>query len=102
MFKRLSDAICQNTFNKIIGAEKYHERSFMCFCVRASSASYLTKVWVQWSIHKYLRTISPGYNSLHLALREAGLPSDYKSRLAIYKDWKNRPYPNKEKSNEQV
>lgn len=102
MFKKLSDTVCQNVFNKIIDAKKYHECSLMCFCVRASNTSFLTKLWVRRSIRKYLKTLSPDADTLQYALRVAGLPSDYKSRLAIYKDWKNRPYPNKVTTNEQV
>lgn len=48
-------------------------------------------------IRGYLRVLRKAggrkCSALENALELVGLPNDFEARLAIYKDWKNRPFP---------
>lgn len=46
-------------------------------------------------ISNYMDELSPKYYHAFLtnALKEVGLPHEYEDRLAIFKDWENRPKP---------
>lgn len=68
-------------------------RDFMC---GALSVAYYRELissmemdQTKSEIQKYLRSANRAY--LSSALRRAGLPHDFNAKLAIYKDWANRP-----------
>lgn len=68
-------------------------RDFMCGALSVARhrglISYMEADQAKTEIQKYLKPINRAY--LSSALKDTGLPHDFNARLAIYKDWANRP-----------
>ena len=68
-------------------------RDYMCGALKVAFLreliSYDEFEYVKAEIQKYLKPLNLGY--LSAALKDAGLPNDFNAKLAIYKDWANRP-----------
>lgn len=100
----------QEIFNVVIAEGYYGEfpfytdnpfmTGFMCFALdRAYQESLITfneRDLAKREISRYLKALWGGIGGSNLkrCLVKRGLPSTSKARLAIYKDWKNRPLPN--------
>lgn len=83
----------QTIFDKVIASGRYSEARtlFMCTalaaCLHADTLTYEEVLAAKNEIDHYLGD----YNTLERALIGAGLPRQFKDRLAIYRDWANRP-----------
>lgn len=96
----------QQLFNAVIDGGFYSERYFelgepfppsewMCCavtsavkanCVTAEEAGKIDR-----AINQYLHSMYIAAGTLATALRRNDLPANFNDRLAIYRDWKNRP-----------
>ena len=87
--KNRRDKITQRAFDKVLSQELYGKSNFMCFVLaRTNNALTNTECRVATkSIKRYLGR----HRMLATALRDNDLPFTYEDRLAIYRDWKNRP-----------
>lgn len=87
--KNRRDRITQRAFDKVLSQGLYGKSNFMCFILaRTNNALTNTECRVATkSIKRYLGH----HKMLAAALRDNDLPFTYKDRLAIYRDWKNRP-----------
>lgn len=100
----------QTILNRIIAAGYYTEDSgpteaghwgspFMCNAAKNAAADGVIHAdyakQVRAEIAEYFKNALPNSNDANLKrrLQLHNLPSDYSARLAIYKDWKNRPIP---------
>ena len=85
----------QTIFNVAIESGHYNEHGtdWMCGalkqCTREGFITHLEYDIACEDIYKYLDTTDCAF--LETALRESRLPSKFKDRLAIYKDWANKP-----------
>ena len=92
----------QDIFDKVIVYGRYAEgiTTFMCtalsLCLRSDILDYAEVLIAKNEIDHYLG----GYHTLGRALDDNDLPCKPKDRLAIYKDWANRPKLLKESPNE--
>ena len=92
----------QTIFDKVIASGRYLEgvTTFMCtaltLCLKHKILPHEEVLIAKNEIDHYLG----GYHTLGLALVENGLPCKPKARLAIYKDWANRPKLSKESPDE--
>ena len=92
----------QAIFDKVIASGRYAEgvTTFMCtaltLCLKHKILPHEEVLIAKNEIDHYLG----GYHTLGLALVENGLPCKPKDRLAIYKDWANRPKLLKESPDE--
>lgn len=105
-----NEKVVQQIFNAVIAAGYYSEhevydageisaygpgdkRDFMCGALRIalhfgviSAGKY---VLAKKAVSLYMDQSDRAY--LESALKEAGMPSSFEYRLALYKDWANRP-----------
>lgn len=83
----------QDVFNRVIDAKFYSEADdWMC----ASLMDARNRKLISRREYKQARDeigdfLTSEYPTLRWALEANGLPSDFESRLAIYRDWANRP-----------
>ena len=91
----------QALFDKVIDSGHYHHAG-MCKSVGIARAAGILNnretAVLEDTIRRYL--IPKGYVWLYTALKANGLPHGPEARLAIYRDWANRPklsemYPTK-------
>lgn len=87
--KNRRDKITQRALDKVLSRELYGKFNYMCFILAdADNAVTNTEFKVATkSIKRYLGR----HRMLAAALRANDLPFTYEDRLAIYRDWKNRP-----------
>lgn len=98
----------QEIFDKVVEGEFYGPKSlndfgdcivtsrFMCVALsiadRHGAISRDEQILAKREVDEYLKSACEGCElNLEYALHLYGLPSDYQARLAIYKDWNNRP-----------
>lgn len=101
----------QEVFDAVINAGVYYPTStgraecgayrseFMCNALNNASGSFGAELITDAEyaaaiaeINAYIETYGPVVeHTLGCALRGRGLPHDFEARLAIYKDWANRP-----------
>lgn len=97
---KITEERIQEVFNTLI-AEGYY-KNYMCDAVNAAYydpdgpfTDHTEADLVLAEIEKYLRKpyedFPHTFFSLECALIHNNLPSDYETRLAIYKDWENKP-----------
>lgn len=92
----------QAIFDKVIASGRYAEgiTTFMCtalsLCLNHNLLTHGEVLIAKNEIDSYLG----GYHTLGRALEDNGLPYFPKDRLAIYKDWENRPKLLKESPDE--
>lgn len=82
----------QKTFDKVIDERFYTESSFgMCDSLRlAHSYGVISKG--EWdSARRAIRAYLGGHIFLETKLYHNGLPCEFPDRLAIYRNWANRP-----------
>lgn len=92
----------QAIFNKVIASGRYSESGtrFMCtaltLCLRQCLLPHEEVMLAKNEIDQYIGD----YQTLGRVLEDSGLPFMFKDRLAIYKDWANRPKLLKESPDE--
>lgn len=100
----MSEHNMQELLNRIIDAGHYQKEytqtasEYMCnAALLASDAGVITvqeALYVERECLAYIQELLPGTSApLNNALFHAGLPSGFNERLAIYRDWANRPMP---------
>lgn len=65
-----------------------------CAVISANKAKCITSAEAEKmrrAIHRYMGSLFIGAGTLSTALRNAHQPAGFNDRLAIYRDWKNRP-----------
>lgn len=81
----------QEVFDKVIAAGYYEKQRLMCFALRAALDEYL----ISEEEFKQATTEIKGYlgawGSLGGMLLRTNLDPSFEARLAIYKNWANRP-----------
>lgn len=83
----------QDVFNRVIDAEFYSEGyDWMCLSLEgARERGLISRSEYKQAGDEIGAFLIFGYPTLRWALEANGLPSDFESRLAIYRDWTNRP-----------
>lgn len=94
----------QQLFNVVIDSGHYSNTNpytaekgsaWMCCAVGDAYEEHLItydeREKVLRAINGYLHSMYGGQGLLRTALNENGLPCEFNDRLAIYRDWKNRP-----------
>lgn len=83
----------QKTFNNVIDNGFYPKDPYMCYALRDAKEAGHISSWQYWitstAIKLYLR--KTGYGSLKWALYKSNHPHTEPYRVAIYRDWANRP-----------
>ena len=84
------DTLVQKVFNKVMAANLY-QGNLMCFSLAQASACEVINEeeysMAKEAINEYLKDAI----TLGVALKANGLPCEISDRIAIYKDWTNRP-----------
>lgn len=81
----------QETFNKVIEAGLYNEKSgLMCHSLLAAVIQSVITVAEYTTAEAEIRTYLKGFGSLGGYLDYKSQPYDFNSRLAVYKDWANK------------
>lgn len=82
----------QKTFDKVIDGRFYTESSFgMCDSLKlAHSYGVISKEELD-NARRAIKAYLGDYIFLETKLYHYGLPHEFPDRLAIYRDWKNRP-----------
>jgi len=81
----------QNVFDKVIDSGLYAEKQLMCHAVKQAWADHVINCEEKAVALAEIKSYLKGYGSLAAALDNKKLAWDYSSRLAIYKDWTNKP-----------
>lgn len=84
------DTLVQNVFNKVMAANLY-QGNLMCFSLANASAGDIISSDEYFTAKAAIERYLQGAITLGVALKTNGLPCEISDRVAIYKDWANRP-----------
>lgn len=93
LFFRRKKVNVQDVFNRVIDAGFYSKASdWMCLSlVDAIDGGFISASEYRQARGEIRAYLSYRHPTLEGALKANGLPSDFEFRLAIYRDWVNRP-----------
>lgn len=81
----------QEVFDKVIAAGYYEKQKLMCFALSAALAESLISEEEFKQATAEIKGYLGAWGSLGGMLLHSNLDSAFEARLAIYKDWVNRP-----------
>lgn len=83
----------QDVFNRVIDAKFYNESyDWMCLSLMdARDVKLISEKEYRQAREEIRAYLPPKYLFLRSVLEDNGLRGDFESRLAIYRDWANRP-----------
>lgn len=97
MQKLLNIAIETGTYHPEYGTAECgaHRSEFMCIALKTvSNIGLITDAEYAYAVDEiqaYIREYTEDYYTLCMVLEDQGKPNNFEARLAIYKDWANRP-----------